>query len=417
MRVVLSRLLRYYRRFHSVVWLLVAGEALEALGRFMVQPFIALYLYRQGTDLGVIGLVLAAGPAANLVIGMAGGSLVDGWGRRPVLILGTLGGGLALMGFGLVSALPALAALHFVNTAFRSLYRPANFAAMADVTAPALRMEALGLRRVGLNIGAAVGPAIGAWFFSYAPRAGFLVAGAISLVLGMLFLLTVPETMPAGQSGRANPGGGRPGGGWRAVLADRAMLLFLLSGAAGVGCYRLFDSYLGILVTERLSAWVFPAMVAFNAVLVIILQLPINMALREHRLGSLLLAGSALYMAGWAGFAVPGLGTVFVSTAIFTLGEMVHSAGSNTFVAAIAPPHLRGRYEGFNNLRELGRSVVPLGAGYLMAAGGDNWLFVLAVAAAAASGLLGWAADRVAAARANAGPAEAGFRATGSEPE
>lgn len=405
MHRTVAALHRYCRRFHPVVWLLVGGELLESLGRFMVRPFLALYLHQQGTDLGIIGLVLAVGPLANLATGLLGGTLADRWGRRPMLALSTLGGGLALMAFGLVSTPAAFGLLNFLNTAFRAMYRPANHAALADVTPKELRMEAYGLRRVSLNIGAAVGPLLGFWFFSHAPTGGFLAAGGITLALGLLVLAFIPETRPAAA---AVPALGRAGGAAAAsqpapagtVLMDGALWLIILSSLLATGVYRLFDSFVPIAIEGQVPAWVYPAMLTLNATMVILLQLPLNMWLSRFRMGGVLLAGGLLYAAGWAGLALPpGVIGLFLFTAIFTLGEMVHAAGGGTFIAAIAPEQWRARFEGLYNLRELGPMFTPLLGGALMRDAGSGALFLVCAGVMLLAGWLGWWADRVAGAR------------------
>ena len=97
-------------------------------------------------------------PQERVQVPLAGGDLADRLGRRPMLLASTVLGSLTLAGFAVTTSVAALAALHFLNTAARALYRPANAAALAAVTPPELRMSAFGLRRVSLNIGAAIGP-------------------------------------------------------------------------------------------------------------------------------------------------------------------------------------------------------------------------------------------------------------------
>lgn len=386
------RMQTYLTKFNGVVLLLILGELLEAIGRNMVRPYLALHLHRQGTDLGLIGLVLAAGPAANLLVGLAGGSIADRYGRRPLLLVGTFGGGLVLAGFGLVQAPVLFGLLHFLNTAFRSLYRPASMAALADVTPPALRLEAFGLRRVGRNVGAIVGPILGFWLFLYAPVAGFLVAGAATLLMWLVVLLKIPETRVLHTGATV-----KEAGAWSAVFSDKALLIYLLAGIGFKGCERFFDSYLPALLQGRVDDWLVPGVLVVNALVVIGLQLPVSIHVSRYRLGTVFLVGGLIYGAAWTGFGLPvGTFALLVLTVVLAVGEILEMAASSVFVPMIAPQALRGRYEGAANLAEVGAALMPVLVGYGLPVVGTYGVFVGIGLVAAAAGLLGWWADRLA---------------------
>lgn len=236
----MNRLTQYFQKFDRVAWMLIGGEFLESTGRYMVQPFLALYLNSKQVDLGVIGLILAAGPIATIIIGLLGGSFADRVGRRPLLLWSTVLASIALFGFGLTTSVTAFAILNFINTAARSFYRPANFAALADVTLPHQRMEAFGLRRVSVNIGAAIGPFLGFWCAKIAPQAGFLVAGAINLGLGGFMLVFIPETRPTTNSQHSTS----ERAAWHTILHDPALWLFIAATSCILGANRMLDSYL-----------------------------------------------------------------------------------------------------------------------------------------------------------------------------
>lgn len=385
----LERARAYAAQFDRVVWLLVVGEVFEAAGRYMVQPFLALYLSNKHIDLGVIGLVLAAGPIANLLLGLLGGSLADRVGRKPLVVWSTVLSALTLAGFGLASGVLAFALLNFLNTAARAMYRPANFAALADVTPPEQRMEAFGLRRVGLNIGAAIGPVLGFWCFQVLPLLGFLLAGVLSLALGAAALVWLPETKSHTGDERAP----NEREAWGTVLRDGALWMFVLAGAGFMGAARIVDSFLVLAIVGNAPAWLIPTLFSLNAVLVSVLQLPINRALKGRSLGTILMAGGVLYALSWFGLAA-SLHTVnvLILTVVMTFGELIAAAALGVFVSLIAPPKLRGRYEAAANVRETGRAIVPALGGFVMVGYGASTLFLLMGIMLLLSGAIGvWA--------------------------
>jgi hypothetical protein len=260
-------------------------------------------------------------------------------------------------------------------------------------------MEAFGLRRVGLNIGAAIGPALGFWCFHVSPLRGFLVAGMLSLALGAAALLLLPET----RSRAVGEPAPNEQAAWSTVLQDKALWLIVLAGAGFLGAARMVDSFLVLAIAGSVPAWVIPALFSLNAILVTILQLPINRALTGRSLGAMLLSGGVLYAVAWFGLAA-SLTTVNVlaMTVVMTFGELIAAAALGVFVALIALAALRGRYEACSNLRETGRAIVPALGGFVMAGYGVSTNNVLTGVMLLLSGALGVWADALAGERTRA---------------
>lgn len=142
----------YLASFPRPVWYLVAATFVESCGRFMVIPYLSLYMRDVGVGLGTLGLVLGAAPVANVVFGAWGGQLSDRWGRKPVQILGVTASGLSMFGFAFAGPRPVfLAVLNFMNGMTRTFYRPATSAALSDLCPPERRSEAFALNRIALT--------------------------------------------------------------------------------------------------------------------------------------------------------------------------------------------------------------------------------------------------------------------------
>lgn len=67
---------------------------------------------------------------------------------------------------------------------------------VADVTAPEKRTEAYGLLRMGHNIGAAIGPIMGASVVVLSKNLVFIIASSAMLFYALLVLVLIKETMP-----------------------------------------------------------------------------------------------------------------------------------------------------------------------------------------------------------------------------
>lgn len=398
MRSMLAFCRRYLARFSLPAWALLMCDFLDATAQNMVRPYLALTLYRHGASFTTVGLILAAGPLANLFASLVGGSLSDRYGRRPLLVLGIVGSGSALTGLGLVQHATALGVCNFLVSAFRSLYEPALTAALADVTPPALRAETFGMRRVMRNLGALAGPAAGFYLFMRSPGTSFLTAGLLTIALGLVMMGIMTESRPQRPVGAPQaPSEVRS---WMVVLSDRALLLFVLACVGFKGFERFFDSYLPFALQDSVPDWVVPAMVMINALMVVLLQLPASLLLRRFTLGQVLLLGGIIYAAAWSAFSVSATPAgVLVATVMVAMGEIVQKTASSVFVWSIAPDALRGRYASATNLGELGPVLMPMLGTYTLLSIGAPGMFLVTGCVALLTGGLGWLADHSARSR------------------
>src|SRR5262249_41104676 len=118
---------------------------------------------------------------------LVAGELADRHGRRRLMVSSLLvrSAILATMGFAIVhdASFAILGVLVVANATVRSLFEPAAFAAVCDVTTLEQRVRAFGVQRIGINVGWAAGPALG----GYLANVGY----------GYLFFLAVPATLAA----------------------------------------------------------------------------------------------------------------------------------------------------------------------------------------------------------------------------
>lgn len=159
--VPLRRVTSWLERWGDVVPLLLA-EFIVWLGFGALLPVLPLYFTQQGVNLALLGLVIAAWPAARLVGEPIFGWLADRTARVPLMVIG-------LVATGVFSVLPLVFSGPLAFVLLRAgaglataVYGPAARGYLTDATPPERRGEAFGLYGAVQMGGLLLGPAIGA---------------------------------------------------------------------------------------------------------------------------------------------------------------------------------------------------------------------------------------------------------------
>jgi len=188
-----GRLDRWLERWGEIVPLLLA-EFIVWLGFGALLPVLPLYFTEQGVDLALLGLVIAAWPAARLVGEPVFGWLADRTARVPLMVIG-------LVATGVFSVLPlvfggplAFLLLRAGAGLSTAAYDPAARGYLTDATPPERRGEAFGLYGAAQMGGLLFGPAIGAL--------GAGMFGGISFVFVFGAIAAWIAAIPIGLRGR-----------------------------------------------------------------------------------------------------------------------------------------------------------------------------------------------------------------------
>ncbi len=185
---------------------LFAAEFVLWLGFGALLPVMPIYFTEQGVDIALLGVVVAAWPAARLLTEPLFGVLADRVRRVPLLIAGLLvsgaGVGLSLV---FVGALPFLV-LRAVAGIGTAIYDPAARGYLADATPPERRGEAFGLYGASQMGGLLLGPAIGGFGAAIfgGVEVAFIFSAVASLAAAVFIAFRVPERP------HVSPGAGLP---------------------------------------------------------------------------------------------------------------------------------------------------------------------------------------------------------------
>jgi MFS family permease len=134
----------------------------------------------------------------------------------------------------------------------------------------------------------------------------------------------------------------------RVLRDDRRFRQVLLAClAVGVVFVQAFSTMSLEITRSGFSSSAYGLAISLNGLLVVLCELPLTSITKRYPARRVMALGFLLIGAGFASNIIPRtIPFLLLTTAIFTLGEMVSMPVSGAYVADLAPPHQRGLYMG-----------------------------------------------------------------------
>jgi MFS family permease len=323
-------------------WYLWTGALIDRLGTF-VYTFLALYLTRaRHFTVAQAGFVIALWGAGTFFAGPVGGYLADHIGRRRTMLLAFMLSAAAMLHLGFARASWHITLATPLLGFCSNLFRPAQHATVADVVAPADRTRAFGYLYWAVNLGFA-GAAMLGGFLAERNFTLLFVADAITTAMfGLIVYLRVPETHPERDVvGRARPD-------LRVPLRDRSFVIFIVAQLLVMVVGSQGNSTLPIDLRDHgIAATTYGWLLSINGVMIVLLQPMAVRHVQRFDRGRVLALGALLQGVGFGltcvGHSVAWYGFTVV---VWTAAELLYSPVSPAVVSDLAPPSLRGTYQG-----------------------------------------------------------------------
>jgi MFS family permease len=350
-------------------WWLWGGALVASLATF-VFPFLALYLTSRGFDAQKTGLLVSLLGVGAIAAGPAAGTIADRFGRRPAVLFSLLGSAVAaaFLGFVREPALIAPGVLLFGLCA--SMAYPSINATVADILPAADVQRGYGLLYWANNLGIGFSALIGGIFASKSWLGLFLADAATTLLFAAVVFRRVPESRPQASTEAAPRG-------WSTLLADRALVGFLAAQLAFMLVFWQFQFALPIaMARDGLGTAPYGRLVAINCVLILVTQPFVTRRVQKFDDGIVLATAALLMGAGYGAYALCTTATqYFLATLVWSAGEVTGLPAAAALVAKLAPPDLRGRYQGAYSLcMSLAMTLAPiLGGAAIDRAGMRAW--------------------------------------------
>ena len=366
------------------------------VSRAITSPLLTLFLSNKlGLDQQDVGLLLGIAVFTATLLALYGGYIIDRLEKRRLLILAMLSSaiGFVLLTFAENLYLTTLTVV--ITETASALFLIGSKAILSENLPIGQRAKAFSLRYTLTNIGYATGPMLGVVIAGVYPIAPFLIAGGIAFA--SIFLMTGIPSDTASKPALAPPPSFLKT--LKTLKNDRTLIMFTAGCLLSTVVHGRFTFYLSqyLLVTSnpRHTMEIMAALLACNAISVILLQYQVGRFLKREQLRQWIVAGTGLFILGLIGFSLAdSLVSWCVAMFIFTLGEIIIYPAEFLFVDTLAPEELRGSYYGAQNLAALGGAVSPVICGFMLMHSPAPTMFYALSALAALGGLLCYMSGR-----------------------
>jgi predicted MFS family arabinose efflux permease len=314
----------------------------------MVLPFMTIYLTSpsMGYSIGQAGIVMALFGLGAVTGGFLGGKLTDRIGFYPVQIITLLGGGVLFMLLGQMKSFPLICLFTFLLSMVNDAFRPANSTAIVAYSAAETRTRSYALNRLAINLGWALGSAIGGILAAMSYELLFWVDGATNITAALLlayFLHPSKQVRPVKKATVADPS--------HSPYRDKIYLWFILLTILFASCFfQLFTNLNAYYKIELHFKEQFIGLIgAVNGVMIAIIEMVLIFKL-EGRRSSIFYISRGIILVGVAYimlniFHINHVMALLMMV-VMTMGEILVLPFMNTFWTARSADHNRGQYAG-----------------------------------------------------------------------
>ncbi len=381
---------------HPLVKRIFFGFAFSALGSGLSMPF--LYVYLSGVrDLPTttVGFLFAWMGLLGFVLSPIGGTLIDTFGPRRVMLGGLVMEALAVAAIGQVDDVGSAFVVASFMTAGTVALWPASTAMLTRLVPEERREHVYGVQFMLLNAGLGVGGVISALVIDTDSVASFqrlYLLDAASYTVYIAVLLTIPAAtgrlVPRSVELAAEAG---PQPGWRVVLRDRTLLrIIALSILAITFGYAQFEAGFAAYAVDvaEIEPRLLGLAYAFNTGAIVLGQLVTLRLIKGRRRSRLLAFCAGIWAVSWVMIAFSDgapawLAVVLVvaGLGVFGLGETIWAPIAPALVNALAVEEMRGRYNALQGMTWTVATIIgPAFAGMMIGHGHAHlWISVLVV--------------------------------------
>lgn len=335
----------------------------------MVIPFMTIYLTgpSMGYSIGQAGLVMGIFGFGAICGGFMGGRLTDRFGFHHVQLVTLTGGGILFMVLGQMKSFPLICGCTFLLSLVNEAFRPANSTAIASYSKEENRTRSFSLNRLAINLGWAVGGAIGGILASINYHLLFWVDGTTN-ILAMILLryclapITTPHATPAKKTTAATEA---------SPYRDTVYLKFIVFTILFACCFFQLFTMLPVFYKKalHLPEYMIGLLMALNGLIITLFEMVLVFKM-EGRRENLFYIFNGVALVGLSFLLLNifplSLLLAFLCMFFVTFGEIISMPFMNSFWIARTSAVNRGQYAGLYTIAWSTANVIgPAGGAQL----------------------------------------------------
>jgi MFS transporter, DHA1 family, multidrug resistance protein len=337
------------------------------MGFGMIIPILPFLVENFGGGGIAMGSLMAVYSLMQFIFSPFWGDLSDRYGRKPILLIGTVGNGLTMIGFGMSGNMGMLFLFRTLGGILSSATLPTAMAFIGDSTSEKERGGGMGLVGAAMGVGMVLGPGIGGMMGGTSLQAPFFLAAALSFLAMILIWAFLPESLAPDQRSATVKGFRGP---------QFNIMWAALFGAMGFLYILAFMHSFALANFESIFAYYAEAAFGYNSQTIGIILTVIGLTsaivqgvltgIATKKWGDVAIVKASLF-ASIFGFLLMltayNLATVILTTSLFILTNAMLRPAVSSLISKRADTG-QGVAMGLNNsFMSLGRVVGPLWAG------------------------------------------------------
>ena len=369
--------LNAYTGLSRQTWLLSLVMLINRSGT-MVVPFMTLYLTspKMGFTIGEAGFVFGLFGAGAFSGAWLGGRLTDKIGFYPVQLFTLSVGGLLFFVLGEMKTYPLICTFTFLLSFVNEAFRPANSTAIAFYSKEGNRTRSYSLNRLAINLGWAVGSAMGGLLAHINYELLFIVDGCTNLAAALmmwLFLKPVDYKPPAKKSNEETE--------IQSAYKDKTYIAFVVITMLFACCFFQLFTNLPVYFKKELhfSEPFIGSLMALNGIIIALVEMVVIYNLEGKR-KNLVYIKAGVFIVGLS-FLMLNLPGSIIAIAIsmiilVTFGEILAMPFMNSYWISRTQAENRGQYAAmFTMAWSAAQTLGPMGGAQLAQYAGFNVLW------------------------------------------
>lgn len=346
---MVNKLRAIFNEYPRQFWLLTFAVLIDAMGGWLIFPFLALYVTEKlSVSLTQVGLLYFFWALTGLVGNTVGGALADKGGRKRMVINGLVLSAVTSLMIVLAPTYSWQLVAAAIGGFFSRIGQPAWHAMIADTLSDEQYAEGFGIVRIVDNLAAMIAPAIGGLLASVSYVLLFsldILSSTIAAIFVARYLKDTQARTSADKMTKQSMGSIFRG--YIVALKDfKLIAVTVLTVLVGLAHFQLLFAFPVFLRdVHSFAPKVYGGLMSLAGAMVILFQFSLTRKLKGRSQVSQLAFGSLLFAAGFGLVGIIRTLPSFVLVMmLITLAGMIYFPVQQSLAALIAPDDMRGRY-------------------------------------------------------------------------